>query len=80
MRMIDKLAEDEKKKKAARKRRDPFDGDDDDVEITMERPLFGSLNTKKSVFDEGGEDRFGGINTAKSVFDKQAVFHIGRGD
>jgi len=79
MRMIDKLAEDEKKKKAA-KRRDPFDGDDDDVEITMEKPPFGFLNAKKSVFDEGGDDRFGGINTAKSVFDKQAVFHVGRGD
>jgi hypothetical protein len=77
--MIDKLAEDEKKKKAARKK-DPFDGDDDDVETTMEKPLFGYLNTKKSVFDEGGDDRFGGINSAKSVFDKQAVFHVGRGD
>jgi len=72
-RMIDRLAEEERKRRASRKK-DPFDGDDDDVEITMEKPPFQFLNARRSVFDEGVDDRFGGINTAPSVFDRQAVF------
>ena len=68
---------DVKKKQQDRARRLPPESPDE-VEVEMELPHYASLNTSKSVFDEGLEKRFGGINTAPSVFDRSAVFHTGK--
>lgn len=52
--------------------------DDDEMELTMERPVREPLNTAKNAFDGGLAKNFGGINTDPSVFDRTAVFHTSK--
>lgn len=73
MRSIDRLL-DKKKRERTHHPPNPEDGPDE-MDITMEKPVLESLDTAKSIFDEGLERRFGGINTAPSLFDRTAVFH-----
>lgn len=75
MRVVDKILEDN-----LRKNNRNVDDEPDQVEIYMEKPFLAPLDTAKSVFDEGAEQRWGGINTRRSVFDEKAVFRVGRGD